>query len=124
MPDGFTFEIEFDMSDVVKKTREADRHIDKGLKNSVEFAAEQTVKSAKQNHTFQNRTKNLEDSIHAEPVIAGHLDAECEVIAGEDYASYVEKKMPYLQVALDEAEPRLERDLNDYLQSAEYILSK
>lgn len=68
---------------------------------------------AKENHSFQNRTGNLEASIQPEPVeingdlVEGKVIAVGNEAAGMEYAAYVEfgtprsAPYPYMQPALD-----------------------
>jgi len=76
------------------------------LPDALQYCGELVANYAKQNHTFRNRTTNLEHSIHEEAhEVAGVLEEW--VIAGMPYSSFVEfgtlrmAAMPYLVPALE-----------------------
>jgi len=85
------------LGEIVNKTK---------LSEALQYCGELVVNYAKQNHTFQNRTTNLEHSIHREAhEIAGILEEW--VIAGMPYGGFVElgtsrmAARPYLLPALE-----------------------
>lgn len=90
-------EVKKSLIEIVNKTK---------LSNALQYCGELVANYAKQNHTFKNRTTNLEKSIHEEAhEIAGVLEEW--VIAGMPYASFVEfgtsrmSAKPYLLPALE-----------------------
>lgn len=73
-----------------------------GMAGGVEQAAELVAEEARANHTFQNRTGDLQASIHVEANPHDHPDAPSAfVVASEDYAEYVDAKLPFLEPALE-----------------------
>ena len=76
------------------------------LSEALQYCGELVANYAKQNHTFKNRTGNLQKSIHREPHNeSGQLEEW--VIAGMPYSSFVEfgtsrmAALPYLVPALE-----------------------
>ncbi|NLH60632.1 MAG: hypothetical protein GX452_04435 [Ignavibacteriales bacterium] len=114
------FEIEVMNAEEVKKSliEIADKT---KLSNALQYCGELVVNYAKQNHTFKNRTTNLEKSIHEEAhEIAGVLEEW--VIAGMPYASFVEfgtsrmAAKPFLVPALEANKDTIIRILSEVLK--------
>jgi hypothetical protein len=84
-----------------------ERSLGEELPHGMASAAEVVADEAKAEHPFENRTGDLEASIHAEPApFVGLRDLEARVVASMDYASYVEDKpdFAYLEPAGRSAE--------------------
>lgn len=107
--------------------REVAREVPQGLRRGAEAVAA----VARADHTFQNRTGNLEASIRVEdqgvtPADVGdeHLSVDDElavnVVAEMEYASYVNDNPDYafLEPAFETAERAAEFELDEALQQA------
>lgn len=76
-----------------------------GAADGVAEAAELVATEARAHHSFHNRTGDLEASIHVEDHPHDHPDAPSAfVVASEDYAQYVDAKLPFLEPAFDAVE--------------------
>lgn len=91
------------------------------LSEALHYCGELVVNYAKQNHTFQNVTSNLEHSIHEELHLINDILEEW-IIAGMPYAGFVElgtSKMaarPYLLPALEANKDTIIRIIQEALK--------
>ena len=105
-------EVKKSLVEIVDKTR---------LSEALKYCGELVVNYAKQNHTFQNRTGNLEKSIHREAHEVAKVLEEW-VIAGMPYASFVEfgtsrmAAKPYLIPALEAHKEEIIKVLKEALK--------
>lgn len=77
------------------------RRMDAGAAKGMERAAKLVADEARTHHAFQNRTGDLQASIAAAPVQGRARDGNLTggVVATEDYAAYVEARVPFLYPA-------------------------
>lgn len=91
-----------------------------GTADGTNAAARAVADDAKANHSFENRTGDLEASIDViEDPGSAHPDAPVAyVVATEDYASYVEERKPYLEPAAERSEGAMRAALEGALEAA------
>jgi hypothetical protein len=63
----------------------------RAVRAAVRSGAEEAVAEARRTHRYKDRTGNLTRSIHAGPLLESVFGAEIEIIAGAEYASFVEE---------------------------------
>jgi len=87
----------------------------------VALISETIAEEARSNHPYQNRTGDLQASTQAlEPTGSFYSDTLLgEVVALEDYATYVEDKgYQFLEPALEAKSSQIDRMLNDAIERA------
>lgn len=94
--------------------------LDLAVKDALETGMKRAAETARSTHAFQNRTGNLEGSIHditpTGSFSAGNIEAGIEATA--DYASYVIANTgdDFLAAALDAEGPSIEDDVSDAIE--------
>lgn len=76
---------------------------ERATEEALTFAAERVATQARTSHPYRNRTGDLESSTHAEGPSGSVWDDSLRtwVVASEEYASYVNARLPFLQPAYD-----------------------
>lgn len=92
--------------------RDLEREVTASLPPVVERAAQDIALRAKATHPYTDRTGNLTRSIEPLPAVAApDGTVRGGVVAGEEYASYVEEKgFAFMEPAAREVEPTMEAD--------------
>lgn len=114
------FVLEIDDSELLAATARLGRMVDLEVSRAVGELAVKTAAAARREHDFRNRTGNLEGSIESTPPIGSFSSdsLQSSVAAGADYASFVERKIPYLGPAWDSIEPYASESLEAALARA------
>ena len=98
------------------------------MASAMAVVEQDVVDEAKQNHTFQNRTGNLENSIQALPVQNEDDEIIGEVKAGMEYATYVEfgtSKMaprPFLTTAIEANQKNLTETMASAVERSKQVV--
>jgi methylmalonyl-CoA mutase cobalamin-binding subunit len=92
--------------------------IDDALQAAVERGADVIAYAAKADHPYQDRTGDLTGSIEALPAIRAAEGVRGGVLAGMDYAAYVDARMPFLDPAARRSEDRIEHELDQLIHDA------
>lgn len=94
--------------------------VDAALLASVRDAADVIAFEAKASHPYTDRTRDLTTSIEALPAVAGPEGVVGGVIAGEEHASYLERRseFAFLKPAADRSDARIEHDMDTNLRTA------
>lgn len=88
------------------------------LEAAVTRGAEIVAFAARAEHPYTDRTGRLTASIEALPAVATGDLARGGVLAGMDYASFVEASHAYLAPAAQRVEGRVEHELDNILAAA------
>lgn len=88
------------------------------LEAAVARGAEIIAFNAKAEHPYTDRTGRLTASIEALPATVTGATAQAGVLAGMDYASFVEASHAYLAPAAQRTEGRIEHELDIILTAA------
>lgn len=96
-----------------------DAAVGDAIVDAVARGAEVIAHAARADHPYQDRTGDLSASIEALPAVPTADGAVGGVLAGEDYASFVEAKgFAFLEPAARRSEARLEFELDRALLDA------
>ena len=93
------FHMEIDDTELVQATERLSSALDRELHEALDQAVKWGAEKARSEHAFKNRSGSLEASIEGTTPVGKFSDdtLQASVSAGEDYASFVEAKKPFLE---------------------------
>lgn len=109
-----------DVDDVAAEARSFLRFLDAELADAIIQSSRNIAAHARDTHTFQNRTRDLERSIRALPLSGRASEGTLEggVEAAMQYASYVEAWSEYLGVSFLLHRDEIDRRCHDAVENA------
>lgn len=106
-----------DISEVLATERAAIRHLEREVPREMHRIVADAAQTERREHTYQNRTGNLERSTKATEAMATDNSAQVDLIAGTEYASFVNARG---YMVIDEVAERAEQEIEYFLDGASF----
>jgi hypothetical protein len=104
------------IDELVKNISRFKENVIEAVKTAAEVGQARVVNAARR--SVPVKTGALQNSIGGGRIIISNKDVQAEVVAAMQYASYVEKRKPYLRPALDANEQGFVKSVQRAVQSA------
>jgi hypothetical protein len=109
-----------DIESVPRALAQLERALDDEFEKAYEAISWKVAEIANATHAYQNRSGKLEEQTIGTPASGSLSDGTLQtaVVANRPYASFVERKLPFIAPAVEMADPYMVREAEDAFERA------